>query len=104
MPHHFQTTLLPAFTAKMFFVHVSDKEKFFANVARILTLGGTFLLVSADEAYEEIDQFEWQLKETIEIAVKYGLKVVKKDKRIFKIDDWYESGQTRMYLLFRKIK
>lgn len=86
------------------FVHVSDKEKFFANVARMLTMGGSFLLVSADEAYEEIDQFEWQLKETIEIAAKYGLKLVKKDKRIFKIDDWYESGQTRMYLLFKKVK
>lgn len=86
------------------FVHVSDKEKFFANVARMLTMGGNFLLVSADEAYKEIDQFEWQLKETIEIAAKYGLKLVKKEKRIFKIDDWYESGQTRMYLLFKKAK
>lgn len=86
------------------FVHVSDKDKFFANVARMLTMGGSFLLVSADEAYEEIDQFEWQLKETVEIAAKYGLKLVKKDKRIFKIDDWYESGQTRMYLLFKKVK
>lgn len=41
------------------FVHVSDKEKFFSNISRMLTMNGSFFLVSADEAFPDIGQFEW---------------------------------------------
>ncbi len=93
-----------AIHTKDLLVHISDKPKFFDNVAKSLVLGGILYIITA-QAKPSKSQYSWDFESIVEEAKKHGLKLESHELVAFEHDDWYVNlvKTKRLILRFRKI-